>query len=60
MKGINWFYGKDIMGGEGQPDCGGPGGNRCGHNVTDNYNKILGALVDDFCRKNPSKCTVNE
>ncbi len=27
---------KDIMGGEGQPPCGGPEGNRCGHNVWDN------------------------
>lgn len=32
------FYDEDIMGGEGQPPCEGPGfnQNRCGHNVTDN------------------------
>ncbi|MGB6092438.1 MAG: RHS repeat-associated core domain-containing protein [Moheibacter sp.] len=30
------FYGSDIMGGQGQPPCGGAAGNRCGHNVTDN------------------------
>jgi RHS repeat-associated protein len=27
---------EDIMGGPGQPPCGGFTGNRCGHNVTDN------------------------
>jgi hypothetical protein len=30
------------MGGKGQPPCGGAGGNRCGHNVTDN---------DEFIKK---------
>lgn len=33
---------EDIMGGNGQPPCGGPAGNRCGHNVTDN---------DEFIKK---------
>lgn len=36
------FYGSDIMGGTGQPPCGGVSGNRCGHNVTDN---------DDFIKQ---------
>ena len=36
IKGITEFDGRDIMGGEGQPACEGPNGNRCGHNVTDN------------------------
>ncbi len=36
INGINLFFGGDIMGGVGQPECGGPSGNRCGHNVTDN------------------------
>ncbi|CAI9430306.1 RHS repeat-associated core domain-containing protein [Candidatus Ornithobacterium hominis] len=36
IKGIDKFFGGDIMGGKGQPPCGGAGGNRCGHNVTDN------------------------
>ena len=36
INGIDQFFGGDIMGGEGQPPCGGASGNRCGHNVTDN------------------------
>lgn len=36
MGNIDRFYGGDIMGGAGQPPCGGANGNRCGHNVTDN------------------------
>ena len=42
INGINKFFGEDIMGGNGQPPCGGPAGNRCGHNVTDN---------DEFIKK---------
>lgn len=42
IKGIDKFFGGDIMGGEGQPPCGGAAGNRCGHNVTDN---------DEFIKK---------
>ena len=40
INGIDEFYGDDIMGGEGQPECEGASGNRCGHNVTDNDNYI--------------------
>lgn len=36
INGIDKFFGGDIMGGKGQPPCGGAGENRCGHNVTDN------------------------
>ena len=54
------FFGDDIMGGEGQPPAEGPHKNRGGHNVTDNYNAILWLMVNDFCRKNPDKCTISE
>lgn len=36
INGVQHFFGRDIMGGQGQPTCGGAAGNRCGHNVTDN------------------------
>ncbi|MCB0738920.1 MAG: hypothetical protein KDC92_15535, partial [Bacteroidetes bacterium] len=36
IKGVDEFVGYDIMGGDNQPPCEGPMGNRCGHNVTDN------------------------
>lgn len=36
IRGIDEFYGGDIMGGENQPPLGGATGNRNGHNVTDN------------------------
>lgn len=42
IKGIDKFFGGDIMGVESQPPCGGAGGNICGYNVTDN---------DEFIKK---------
>ena len=59
IKGITYFDGKDIMGGEGQPPAGGALGNRGGHNVTDNWQAIL-KLIGDFCSKHPNKCSVRK
>ncbi len=36
IKGITEFDSRDLMGGEGQPPCEDPNGNKCGHNVDDN------------------------
>jgi len=43
IKGIDKFFGGDIMGGIGQPPCQGPLGNRCGHFATDNLDFIINA-----------------
>ena len=49
--GINFFFGDDIMGGENQPPCEGPGGNRCGHNVNDNYDYVRQKLNEIRCSR---------
>lgn len=43
IESVRKFLGGDIMGGNNQPPCEGPNGNRCGHTVTDN---------DEFIKNN--------
>ncbi len=55
IKNVSSFSSEDIMGGEGQPEAGGPTGNRGGHNATDNQQHIL-SVLNEFCKNNPGKC----